>query len=313
MGIGPTRGWLCVTGALVLALAACKKDRSSGDGAEKASASAKFLPEGSRGMAVLRVDKLLSSPLFGTEPFRSQIAAAKSDGDFKVLIDAGIDPFSNVDVAMLAGDPETHKLVAVVSGSFDAEKAAEALNAAVRNFSAIEDRHKRTAAAVANGTVILGTREAVESAKAGKGIGGSPELEKLVARLDKSKTMYGTIAVPPSMLRGAPDPNLQNLKGVTVSAGVGDGVDLEAAGLFDSEETATALKQTAERFLPMAKGRVPDAFLDAISLRTSGPQVQVSLSLPADALGGDNAELIEDGVRELRDLFEAIIKWLTLT
>lgn len=297
-----------VAAAIVAMVAACGKSRSSGG-----DELLKYLPEGSRGIAVVRVKPVLSSPLFQLDVVKAQVEDAKDDGDFKVLIEAGIDPFSNVDIAMLAGDPESYKVVAVLSGSFDAAKAADALNGSIRNISAIKDHHKRVAVAVGANTIIVGTREAVDSAKAGKGVAGSPALAGLVDELDRGKAVYAAIALPPSLVSMLPDPTLQKVQGVRIGVGLSDGVDVSVSATFDSPDSAAAVKKLADGVMPMAKSELPAALVDAISLRTSGAELQLTVSLGRDAFSGDNAELARDGVKAARRAFRDIIRWLTLT
>lgn len=297
-----------VAAAMFLIVAACGKSKSSGG-----DDVTKYLPEGSRGVAVMRVKQVLSSPLFQLEVVKQQVEDAKDDGDFQVLIAAGIDPFSNVDVAMLAGDPESYKVVAVFSGGFDAAKAAEALNGSIRNISAIKEHHKRVAVAVGANTIILGTREAVDSAKAGKGVAGSPALAGLVDELDRGKAVYAAIALPPSLVSMLPDPTLQKVQGVRIGVGLADGVDVSVSASFDSPDSAAAVKQLADGVMPMAKSELPAALVDGISLRASGAELQLTVSLGRDAFAGDNAELARDGVRAARRAFRDVVRWLTLT
>jgi hypothetical protein len=215
-----------------LSLVACG-GATGGAGAD----AMKYLPEGSVGVAVIDVKKMLASPLANEEPFKSQIAAMKEEKDLKEFTASGMDPFSNVNSVVLAGNPAKEQGVAIISGTFDAAKFAEAAKAKMPSDAAIE--------VVGPNMVIVGEKASVASAKAGKGLDGSPEVKNNLSLVDNTKAFFAVGSVPGEMIPPMVTmmvPSAKNLKAVGMSLDASAGIDLKVVARFASDADATSLK-----------------------------------------------------------------------
>jgi hypothetical protein len=244
-----------------------------------ASDSMKFLPEGSTGVMVIDVKKALASPIMNEEPFKTQIAQGKEDSDYKELVAAGLDPFTQLNTVVIAGktDPSQEIGVAILSGSFDAAKVAEKGNA-----EATKKGDKVVFEVLGTGMLVMGPKAAVDSSKAGKGLDGSPEVKKLLSLADNSKTMFGVGSIPAALLGTLPPmvpPQIKNIQGMGFSVDVSSGVSINALARFASDADATAIKGAVDVFLPMAKGQVPDDVMSALKTEAKKTDLTITFTL----------------------------------
>jgi hypothetical protein len=251
-----------------------------------------YLPEGSTGVVVIDVKKALASPLTKEEPFKSQIEQAKNSPDFKKFTDAGLDPFTNLNTIVIAGKDVTKEEFAVIlSGSFDAAKVAEKAKAEMKS-------EKATVEVLGTGMLAFGPKAIVDSAKAGKGLGGSPIVKDLLSLADNNKTIFAVGSIPAEALGSLPPqapPQIKNIKGVGFSLDLSSGVAVSGLARFASDADATALKGFIDTILPMAKGNVPDEVLNNLKIEAKKTDLSITLSVTADQIKNELPKLMGGG------------------
>jgi hypothetical protein len=88
-----------------------------------------YLPANSTVVGVLQVKKLFNSELAQLPEVKAKLDEMKQKDDFKKMVDAGLDPTTNVDTVLMAFiNPEKKDGAVIVTGSFDAEKVAKHMN-----------------------------------------------------------------------------------------------------------------------------------------------------------------------------------------
>ena len=212
---------------------------------------------------------------------------------------------------VLAGDPETFRIVAILSGGFDANNAAAALGESIRNKKSLKPEHLRVAEAVGNHTLLIGTREAVDSAKLGKGLAGSRELAGAYGAVVKTGAFYALAGVPKTMKENAPVPQLQSLVSISAAVAIATGLDITGSARFDSAENAAAAKTMIDGFVPMLSQQLPPELLATLAFAVKGSELQVTVGFTEAQFGGDNRPLTEQGLSGAREVFRSILGWLT--
>jgi hypothetical protein len=263
----------------MLALATVSLFACGGAAGGAASDSMKFLPEGSTGVMVIDVKKALASPILKEEPFKSEIEKAKNEGEFKKLVEAGLDPFTNLNTVVFAGkDFVKEDFVIILSGSFDANKVAEKAKTEIKD-------EKVKVEVLGTGMLAMGPKASVDSAKAGKGLDGSPDVKGMLSLADNSKTMFAVGVVPAAMLSELPPnapPQAKNLKGIGFSIDASSGIALSGLARFGAAEDATEVKKVLDGLLPMgAMMGAPQELISAIKIEAKGADISVTFSLTA--------------------------------
>jgi len=240
----------------------------------------KFIPENSKGVMVIDVKKAIASPVMSDDRVKTEIAKMKEDKGYKEMVAAGLDPWTNLNVVVLAGDPAKKYGAAILSGTFDAAKVADAMKKKMA-----EEKDDTTACEVLGANMLaVGSKEAVASAKAGKGLDGSPDVKGMLSLADNSKMIFAVGVIPAEILKDMPLPQLANLKGAGFSLDFSSGFDMKALARFAAEADATGIKGMIDGFLPMAKGQVPDDIMAALKIEAKGADLSVGLTLNADQL-----------------------------
>lgn len=244
----------------------------------------KYVPANSNIVVAIDVKKALASPLMQLDQVKKGVEGMKQESEFKKLTDAGIDPFNNVDSVLISGDITKDYFAMVVKGSFDAAKAVEAAKKDMNG-------DKETAEVLGPNMIIVGTKDAVASAKEGKGIDGSPALKDLWSAADTSRAIYGAVAIPGEMLKdvAAMSPSAEKIKGIAGGIDVSAGIDIKAVTRFADAAGAEAAKKESDAQLPMAKGMltgfgVPAELIDALSVTVSGTDVTIAWKISTDQI-----------------------------
>jgi hypothetical protein len=163
-----------------------------------------FIIENSDTLAVLDVKRIIASPLLGGFDLKEELA---QEEDLQEIFEAGIEP-ANIDKIIFSGSSISGTSLAVVSGSFDAAKAAIELNQSYEEAQ----QSDRAEAVGPNLLLLAGNAENLALGKLGRGLNGSPELVALLPSLDTTQSFYATYKLSPDAVRaisqGAPFPFL---------------------------------------------------------------------------------------------------------
>ena len=251
--------------------------------AATAEDATKYIAENSNMLVVIDVKKMVSSSFMADPAAKAELDKLKEGEEFKKLTAAGVDPFTNVDKIVVSGDAEKDIVVIVVTGSFDAAKAAEAAKAEMAKDG------KGAVEVVGTNMLIFSEKaESIALAKSGKGAEGSPMLKDAMAMADTTRAMYVVANIPASAsadLKDAPIPGLTSAKNVAVGLNVDKGVDLMISLQLGSEADATSAKGGLEGFLPMGAALgIPQEVISAAKVEAKGSNVNFTLVLSEDQL-----------------------------
>jgi hypothetical protein len=243
----------------------------------------KYIAENSNTLVVVDVKKLFASPYMAYPEVKAEIDKLKTEDDFKKLIDAGIDPFTNVDKVVISGDSGKEMFVIVVTGTFDAAKAGEAAKAEMAKDG------KGAIEVVGGNTLILSEKpESIALAKSAKGVDGSPALKDAWSMVDATRAMYVLAAIPAEAaanFKELPVPGLASAKTVAFGLNIDKGFDMMVNVQLGSEADATAAKGGVEQFLPMAAMlQIPQEVTSALKVEAKGTNLMMSLALTEDQL-----------------------------
>jgi hypothetical protein len=251
--------------------------------AATAEDATKYIAENSNMLVVIDVKKMVASPFMAAPEVKAELEKLKEDEDFKKLTAAGVDPFTNVDKIVVSGDAAKEIVVIVVTGTFDAAKAAEAAKAEMAKDG------KGAVEVVGTNTLIFSEKaESIALAKSAKGAEGSPLLKDAMAMTDTTRAMYVVASLTPEIaasLKDAPVPGLASAKNVSVGLNIDKGLDLAVSLQLGSEADATSAKTGLDGFLPMGAAMgIPQEVISAAKVEAKGANVNFTLVLSEDQL-----------------------------
>jgi hypothetical protein len=243
----------------------------------------KYIAENSNLLVVIDVKKLVSSPVMANPAVKAELEKMKAEDEtFKKLTAAGIDPFTNVDKIVVSGDASKEMAVIVVSGSFDAAKAAEAAKAEMAKDG------KGAVEVVGNALIISEKAEYIAAAKSGKGVDGSPLLKDAMAMVDATRPFFAIGNIPAEAagdLKDIPVPGLATAKNAAFSMAFDKGFDMNVTLQLGSEADATQAKTGLDSMLPMLAGLgLPPDLMSAMKTEAKGANINLNINLNEDQL-----------------------------
>ena len=261
-----------------------------------------LVPNDAVTVGVVHLDQVRTSPL--ASALFQHTDRMSTDGDAeKFLTDAGLDPFKDVDLLVVATSPVTRlgreaEALVVAEGRFNVDRLSKALvarGAQKKSASNVVyytapaekgDTHRGAVAFVNGGLAILGTEEAVVEALATRAAGGSSFLTASVlgqdaARIEPNATAWAVIDVTRAqrLAGGARLPQGKGQAGDALAAAAkslstvalwatdgGDSLKLGGFGLSSDEETLQLLEDTVRGALSAMRLAVKDKAPEMVSV-----------------------------------------------
>jgi len=237
-----------------------------------------YLPANSTVVGVLQVKKLFNSELAQLPEVKAKLDEMKQEDDFKKMVDAGLDPTTNVDTVLMAFiNPEKKDGAVIVTGSFDAEKVAKHMNENNKNPQPDEG-----AEVIAPGVVAFGKKTAIASAKEQKGLDGSPAVKEVVSLADDTRTLYMVGKVPAEATKDMPanmPPQLKSISAAALSLSVTQDLTVSLLARLGSDADAMAIKGLLDSMLPTMIPPTMADVLKALKITTKGTDLSVDLTM----------------------------------
>ena len=237
-----------------------------------------YLPANTTVLGVLQVKKLFNSELAQLPEVKAKLDEMKQKDDFKKMLDAGLDPTTNVDTVLMAFiNPEKKDGAVIVTGSFDAEKVAKHMNENNKNPQPDEG-----AEVIAPGVVAFGKKTAIASAKEQKGLEGSPEVKDVVSLADDTRTLYVVGKVPADATKDIPQnvpPQLKSISAAALSVSVTQDLTLSLLARLGSDADAAAIKGMLDSMLPTMIPPTMTDLLKALKTQTKGADLSIDFTM----------------------------------
>jgi hypothetical protein len=196
-----------------------------GTAAVMSSAEGKYVIPGSNMLAIVDVQKLVSSKLYTDQikPLLESNPEAKAEME-KQFTDAGIDPTKDIKTVMVSGDTDADEKVGMVltgNSTFDAAKF----------ITKTKEKQKdaQLEAIGANSVFGAGKAEVFTELKKGLGVDGSPDVKALWDSVDKSGAITFVVSLKGkkiAAMAGSADPSMSKAVAVMGSINATDGVAL---------------------------------------------------------------------------------------
>lgn len=245
---------------------------------EGAASAYTYVPANTTVLGVLQVKKLFNSELAQLPEVKAKLDEMKQKDDFKKMVDAGLDPTTNVDTVLMAFiNPEKKDGAVIVTGSFDAEKVAKHMNENKKDPQPDEG-----AEAIAPGVVAFGKKSAIASAKEQKGLEGSPEVKDVVSLADETRTLYVVGKVPADATKDIPPnvpPQLKSISAAALSLNVTQDLTLSVLARLGSDADATAIKGMLDSMLPTMIPPTMTDLLKALKTQTKGADLSIDFTM----------------------------------
>jgi hypothetical protein len=237
-----------------------------------------YLPANSTVVGIIQVKKLFGSELAQMPEIKAQLEQAKQKDDFKKMLDAGLDPTTNVDTVLVAFiNVEAKDGAVIVTGSFDAEKVAKAM---IENQK--EPKPDEGVEVLAPGVLAVGKKTAIASAKEQKGLDGSPAVKEVVSLADDTRTLYIVGKVPAEATKDMPanmPPQLKSISAAALSLSVTQDLTVSLLARLGSDSDAMAIKGLLDSMLPTMIPPTMADVLKALKITTKGTDLSVDLTM----------------------------------
>lgn len=250
-----------------------------GAAAVMSSAEGKYVMPNSNVLAVIDVQKIVSSKIFTDQikPFIDGNPELKKELD--KTISEGLDPFKDFKSVMISGDTDSDaKFGYVITG-------ASTLDAAKFIAKAKEKEKDAQLEAIGANSVYGSPKpEGFAEMKKAAGVDGSPAVKALWDSVDKSGAITVVVSLAGKKLGAqAPDPTLAKATAVMVSANITDGVSAKVSIRFPTADDANALKAVADKQMQEQGFAMVSGFAK-ITVSVSGTDLVVDASMSADQI-----------------------------
>jgi hypothetical protein len=233
-----------------------------------------YIVEDSDFMVFVNMKQFVSGPFWSESYVQSELDRMGEEGSAsKDLLDAGVNPFTNVDRMLISGNIASESVVVAISGAFDAPNAAESLKANARDAEAVD------------GILLISYSEGgLPTVKTARGLPGSPALMSNWSLIDTTKPFYFLASLPPDAteaLGSIPIPGLASMGAIAVHLSLSSGVELLAVAQLGSEDDAGAASQGLAGIFPLlfAGMGLPQEILSTISIQHLGTKLSLTVNL----------------------------------
>jgi hypothetical protein len=255
-----------------------------GAAAVMSSAEGKYIFPNSNVIAVIDVQKLVSSKIYTDQikPLLDGNPEAKAQME-KEFTDAGLDPFKDIKTVMVSGDTDAdEKMGIVITGNATLDAAKLIAKTKEKN----KDAQMEAIGANSIFGIPEGKPENFAELKKGLGVDGSPAVKALWDSVDKSGAITVVVALKDKKIgamAGGADPALAKAVALMVSANVTDAVSAKVSLRFSSADEATAAKAVADKQMADPGFAMVSGFVK-VAASTSGSDLVVDVSMSKEQI-----------------------------
>jgi hypothetical protein len=254
-----------------------------GTAAVMSSAEGKYVIPGSNMLAIVDVQKLVSSKLYTDQikPLLDSSPEAKAEME-KQFTDAGIDPTKDIKTMMVSGDTDVDEKVGMVltgNSTFDAAKF----------ITKTKEKQKdaQLEAIGANSVFGAGKAEVFTELKKGLGVDGSPDIKALWDSVDKSGAITFVVSLKGkkiAAMAGSADPSMSKAVAVMGSINATDGVAAKISVRFSSADEANAAKGVADKQMADPGFAMVSGFVK-VGVSVSGSDLVADINMSKEQIG----------------------------